>query len=173
MALIASSTSLPMVGCRALAMRRVQRASFGIQEMFVARYASGYSGSAPSAFCAASSSGLTSKASEMYLRKIEPRTTCLYSAASMWPRSLSAAAHGFSTKPGFALLPFVFSVRLPLDIVVTVHPCEFIPHYAPVDHSRYSARLNYAGRRSDQLPAPECRRWAASMALRHPNSQSE
>ena len=32
----------------------------------------------------------SSKASEMYLRKIRPRTTCLYSAASMLPRSASA-----------------------------------------------------------------------------------
>ena len=30
------------------------------------------------------------KASEMYLRKMRPRTTCLYSAASMLPRSASA-----------------------------------------------------------------------------------
>jgi hypothetical protein len=33
------------------------------------------------------------KASEMYLRKIRPSTTCLYSAASMLLPSASAAAH--------------------------------------------------------------------------------
>ena len=32
----------------------------------------------------------SSKASEMYLRKMRPRTTCLYSAASMLPRRASA-----------------------------------------------------------------------------------
>jgi type I site-specific restriction-modification system R (restriction) subunit len=32
----------------------------------------------------------SSKASETYLRKIRPRTTCLYSAASMLPRNASA-----------------------------------------------------------------------------------
>jgi hypothetical protein len=38
----------------------------------------------------------------MYLRKISPRTTCLYSEASMWPRNLSAAAHNFCSNPRFA-----------------------------------------------------------------------
>ena len=49
----------------------------------------------------------------MYLRKMSPSTTCLYSAASMWPRSLSAAAQSFSSKPRLAPLPFcrVFFVR--------------------------------------------------------------
>ena len=46
----------------------------------------------------------SSKASEMYLRKIRPRATCLYSAGSMWPRILSAAAQSFSSKPTVAPL---------------------------------------------------------------------
>ena len=33
---------------------------------------------------------LSSKASEMYFRKMIPRTTCLYSAASIEPRKVSA-----------------------------------------------------------------------------------
>src|SRR5690606_3413510 len=35
----------------------------------------------------------------MYLRKMRPRTTCLYSAASMLPRNVSAAAQSLSLKP--------------------------------------------------------------------------
>jgi hypothetical protein len=42
--------------------------------------------------------GATSKASEMYFRKIRPSTTCLYSAASRVPRSLSAAAQRLASK---------------------------------------------------------------------------
>ena len=38
----------------------------------------------------------------MYLRKIRPRTTCLYSDGSMWPRILSAAAQRVSSKPRLA-----------------------------------------------------------------------
>src|SRR5262245_11664780 len=44
----------------------------------------------------------------MYLRKTRPRATCLYSAASMWPRILSAACHSFSSKPRLAPLLFCF-----------------------------------------------------------------
>jgi hypothetical protein len=99
MAAIASSTSVPMVGCGALAFRCCQRASFGTQKMLAARYSSRSSGSAPWAFCASSSACLASKASEMYLRKIRPRTTCLYSAASMLLRNASAAAQSLASKP--------------------------------------------------------------------------
>jgi hypothetical protein len=45
---------------------------------------------------------VVSKLSEMYLRKIRPRTTCLYSAASMFERSLSAASQSFASNPMFA-----------------------------------------------------------------------
>ncbi len=41
--------------------------------------------------------GCSSKVSEMYLRKMRPRTTCLYSAASMLLRSLSAASHSLAS----------------------------------------------------------------------------
>ena len=51
------------------------------------------------------------KASEMYFRKISPSTTCLYSAASMCPRILSAAAQSFSSNPSLA--PFFFSFASP------------------------------------------------------------
>ena len=104
MATIASSTILPMVGCLALALRCGQRASFGTQKTFAARYSSGSSGSAPCSLLPATSFAcFSSKASEMYLRKIRPRTTCLYSAASMLLRSLSAASQSLASKPRFAL----------------------------------------------------------------------
>lgn len=48
----------------------------------------------------------SSKASEMYLRKIRPRTTCLHSAASMFERSASAACHNSRSKPRLAPLLF-------------------------------------------------------------------
>ena len=44
----------------------------------------------------------SSNASEMYLRKMRPRTTCLYSAASMFDRSLSAASQSLASKPRLA-----------------------------------------------------------------------
>src|SRR6266540_7011055 len=40
----------------------------------------------------------------MYLRKMRPRTTCLYSAASMLLRSLSAASQSLASKPMLAEL---------------------------------------------------------------------
>ena len=43
-----------------------------------------------------------SKPSEMYFRKISPSTTCLYSAASMLLRSLSAASQSVFWKPKLA-----------------------------------------------------------------------
>ena len=43
------------------------------------------------------------KVSEMYLRKISLSTTCLYSAASILLRSLSAACHNVLSKPMVAL----------------------------------------------------------------------
>ena len=101
-----------MVGCGAFAFRCDQRASFGTQKMLAARYSSGSSGSAPCAFCASSSACFASKASEMYLRKIRPRTTCLYSAASMLLRSASAAAQSLASKPRLAVVSFFFGIGL-------------------------------------------------------------
>ena len=54
----------------------------------------------------------SSKVSEMYLRKIRPRTTCLYSAASMLLRSLSAASQSLASKPRLAELLFDDSAGL-------------------------------------------------------------
>ena len=47
----------------------------------------------------------------MYLRKIRPRTTCLYSAASMLLRRASAACQSFASKPRFAPVSRVPAVR--------------------------------------------------------------
>src|SRR4051812_35689303 len=102
MATMASSTTLPIVGCFALAWRWAQRDSLGTQKTFSALYSSGSSGSAPLFLSASSLECCSSKASEMYLRKMRPRTTCLYSAASMLLRSLSAASQSLASKPTLA-----------------------------------------------------------------------
>src|SRR5258708_3381040 len=72
---IASSISLPMAGCLALACRCDQRAPFGTQNTFSARYSSGSSAAAGSS--ASSAARFASKALEMCLRKIRPSATCL------------------------------------------------------------------------------------------------
>ena len=74
-------------------------------------------GRRPGAFWASSSACFASKASEMYLRKIRPRTTCLYSAASMLLRSASAACQSLASNPSGAL-PFFFCRAI--DLLRTV-----------------------------------------------------
>src|SRR5579863_624594 len=56
----------------------------------------------------------------MYFRKTSPRTTCLYSAASTWPRSSSAASHIFASKPRLAppFEPFDFLDR-PVPVMLS------------------------------------------------------
>ena len=44
----------------------------------------------------------SSNASEMYFRKISPSTMCLYSAASMLLRNLTAGCHSLASNPKFA-----------------------------------------------------------------------
>ena len=49
----------------------------------------------------------------MYLRKIRPSTTCLYSAASMLLRSLSAVSQSLASKPRLAVpLPDALGLRV-------------------------------------------------------------
>ena len=88
-----------MPGWRASASTCRQRASGGTQKTFSARYSSGSSGSAPWSVSASSAARRSSKASETYLRKISPSTTCLYSAASIAPRSASAMRHSSASQP--------------------------------------------------------------------------
>src|SRR5437762_4133962 len=77
--------------------------------MLSAVYSSRSSASAPFSFC--NEACLSSNASEMYFRKIRPRTTCLYSAASRLPRSLSAVAQSVASKPrAEPLVDFSFPV---------------------------------------------------------------
>ena len=94
-----------MLGCLALLCRNCQRASGGTQKTFWARYSSASSGSAPWSASAKSCLCNSAKASEMYFKKIRPSTTCLYSAASILLRSLSAACQSVCSKPGLAPLP--------------------------------------------------------------------
>ncbi len=75
---IAPSTRLPISGRLAESRSRVQRASGGTQNTF------------------------SENESEMYLRKMRPSTTCLYSAASMLPRKVSAAAQRVASNPNGA-----------------------------------------------------------------------
>ena len=65
----------------------------------------GIFGVGPLALSASSRWCISSKESEMYLRKISPRTTCLYSAASMLLRILSAASQSLASNPRLAPLP--------------------------------------------------------------------
>ena len=95
-AAMAASTVRPIVDCLAWAFRFAQRASGGTQKMFSAVYSS-RSSAASSPHVASTAARRSSKASEMYFKKICPSTTCLYSAASIEPRRAAAIAHSFAS----------------------------------------------------------------------------
>src|SRR2546422_9495343 len=80
-------------------------------------YSSISSGSDVGSLFSASCTSL--KASEIYLRNNSPSTTCLYSAASMLLRNLSAAFQSLSSKPRFA--PFDFP---PINVFCTISPLD-------------------------------------------------
>jgi len=90
-----------------------------MQNTLTARYSSLSSGSAPWDCSAASRVWCSSNASEMYFRKMRPRTTCLYSAASMLDRSASAASHRCFSKPSTAPL-FCFAMLTSHQRYITV-----------------------------------------------------
>ena len=114
---MARSTVWPMVACRARALRCGQRASDGTQKMFSAMYSS-RSSAASSPHSASTAAWCSSKASEMYFRKMSPSTTCLYSAASIEPRRASAIAHSSASWP----------VVAPLSVgLVAIFVAVFIP----------------------------------------------
>jgi len=109
-----------MSGCFAAFLRSSQRWPAGIQKTPSAVYSSRSS----STDCLAASFGMkysesvsstnranslwrTMKVSETYLRKIRPRTTCLYWAESILPRSSSAASHSVASRL-FAAWDFFF-----------------------------------------------------------------
>ena len=94
--------------------------------MFSAMYSS-RSSAASSPHSASASAWRSSKASEMYLRKTRPRTTCLYSAASMLPRKASAIRQYSGSWPLKALSPpdaFSSLEFLRLRRVVVIEPCS-------------------------------------------------
>jgi hypothetical protein len=99
---------------------------------------------------------LASKASEMYLRKISPGTTCLYSAASMSLRSASAAAHSVASKRSLAPFPFPFPLASWLAACCAwAAPCQ---RPAP-DSPRVSAFLARTGETATPR-GPGGLRWA-------------
>ena len=86
------STVWPKVDSRSSAFRVAHRASCRFRKRFSAMYSSRPS-SASSRYSASIPAQRSSKASEMYFRKMRPGTACLCSAASIEPRSASALAH--------------------------------------------------------------------------------
>ena len=103
--------------------------------MLAALYSSGSSGSAPFLRCISSSACFASKASEMYFRNIRPRTTCLYSAASILLRRPSAICHSLASKPRLAPVS-AFDAVFPLDAIDCAHP----PHMQAELHPRLLRR---------------------------------
>ena len=69
----------------------------------------------------------------MYLRKIRPRTTCLYSAASMLERSLSAASQSLASKPSDAEEFFADEELLGFDRAI---PGEKLVEFSPVSSGK-------------------------------------
>jgi len=115
--------SLPVPVCTRV---RDHRASTGTQKMFSERYSSRSSGSAPSSMRFESAACFSSKASEMYFKKMRPSTTPLYSLASRLPRSVSAVAHSVASKPMVAPVPaFVAALPFPTAIDAHFHACAF------------------------------------------------
>ena len=103
MATMASSTILPMVGCLALAWRWDQRASLGTQKTFSAGIRPDPRGRAGVFALAGNELGAVFfEGVGDVLEEDEPRTTCLYSAASMLLRSLSAASQSLASNPRLA-----------------------------------------------------------------------
>src|SRR6266545_555215 len=119
---IAVSMSSPMPSALAFADRYDQRASAGTQNTPCPVYSSMSSRNWSSRVSAMPWSSTSrriwsrrsSKESETYLRNTRPRTKSLYWAASMEPRSLSAAFHSVSRRsaivgtPGSAVWPLAF-----------------------------------------------------------------
>src|SRR5690606_4624646 len=148
MASIASSISLPISGRLAFACKCDQRAAFGTQNTLSARYSSGSSASACSS--AASFACWASKASEMYLRKISPRATCLYSLGSRLPRSLSAALNSSAVKARSPLPVATVSPKSTRGRVVVTASCVKNDGQRPSKADLTGGRLS-----SDEWVLPE------------------
>ena len=110
MASIAVSTITPILGNFAWLTNNDQRAVSGTKKMFSAVYSSCSSGSPHSS--ATNSWYFSSKESLMYFKKIKPKTTCLYSAASIFLRSLSAAFHKTISSASCLISFFAFAITI-------------------------------------------------------------
>ena len=107
-ALIASSITVPISGVCAFAAISLQRAFTGTKKIPSEVYSS-ISSSKPSP-SSTNSLYFPSKRSEIYFRKINPRTTFLYSDASIFPRNTQAASQICFSKPISAVfLAAIFS----------------------------------------------------------------
>ena len=121
--------------------RRGHLASSGTQktpfEMYSSRSSSDSSSPAYSESLSRTSLAISSRRSsnesEMYLRKIRPRTTCLYSAASMLERSLSAASQSLASKPSEAEEFFANERLLSFDRAI---PGEKLVEFSPVSSGK-------------------------------------
>ena len=92
---------------------------------------------------------LSSKASEMYLRKIRPRTTCLYSAASIEPRRASAMRHSSASSPVVA--PWAVAAPSPSAFCVLGRPRAMTLVYsAPIARTDGAPSTLYPA-----LPSPQ------------------
>ena len=90
----------------------------------------------------------------MYFKKIRPSTTCLYSAAPMLLRSLSAVSQSLASKPRLAAVPFE---EQPLaDFLFAILFCR----------GAVSVMWNEAGGiRSESMPFQSCQAGYSVIAL--------
>jgi len=112
-AVIASSTVVPIVGCGALALRYDQRGLLRHPEgCFRLGIRPGLPGRRPRLRCASSPACFASNASEMYLRNIQAEHDMLVLGGILLLRSASAACHSFASKPSVAPLSRTRAPRL-------------------------------------------------------------
>jgi len=68
----------------------------------------------------------------MYLRKMSPSTTCLYSAASMEPRMALAAAQSWASKPRLAEVPFRIVALSLRRLAISLTSCYRVANIEPL-----------------------------------------
>src|SRR5207245_3707606 len=112
----------------------------------------------------------------MYLRKIRPSTTCLYSAASRLPRSLSAVAQSVASKPRAEPLLREAGFELVLAIVATVAktPANSKQDQPAAHWREEGTSFNFPGSSTSVAPVPGGRRGEMQKAEgRTPRLRSE
>src|SRR5467141_4048838 len=102
----------------------------------------------------------------MYLRKIRPRTTCLYSAASMLLRRASAAAQSFASRPSVALGSWVVVPSFFLRAICSEPPDT--PYRPPPASAAQSMDRLETGRCLGSEEGCFAAGWGALAALREP-----